>query len=152
MTCKAESATLSSCTMMSMPSDAPQAVRELVEGYVSKVERLVTNALDARRLASAGAAAGSFLGGHDGGRGPRPGDVGSTAKLAEILWQSLTEVRRLSSRREGLHSYLRCICICGCRGAAPGILVFFCAPSRRLTGFLKGYLHGNGRCAKAPCK
>ncbi|CAK0784167.1 hypothetical protein CVIRNUC_007370 [Coccomyxa viridis] len=69
----------------------PEAVRELVEGYVSKMERLVTNALDARRLASAGAAAGSFLGGRDGGRGPGPNEIGSTAKLAEILWQSLTE-------------------------------------------------------------
>ena len=67
-----------------------------MEGYVSKMERLVTNALDARRLASAGAAAGSFLGGRDGGRGPGPGEVGSAAKLAEILWQSLTEVRHLA--------------------------------------------------------
>ena len=67
-----------------------------MEGYVSKMERLVTNALDARRLASAGAAAGGFLGSREGGRGPGPGDVSSTVKLAEILWQSLTEVRRLA--------------------------------------------------------
>ena len=99
---------MSTCTMMSMPSDAPQAVRELVEGYVSKMERLVTNALDARRLASAGAAAGSFLGGRDGGRGPGPGEVGSAAKLAEILWQSLTEVRYLGNTAKRLQCCLHC--------------------------------------------
>ena len=72
---------------------AVQAVRELVEGYVSKMEKLVSNALDARRLTSAGAAAGGFLSARDGGHGPGPGNVGSTAKLAELLWQNLTEVR-----------------------------------------------------------
>ncbi len=69
-----------------------QAVKELVEGYVSKMDKLVTNALDARRLTSAGASAGGFLGARDGGHGPGPGSVGSTAKLAELLWQNLTEV------------------------------------------------------------
>ena len=75
---------------------AEQAVKELVEGYVSKMDKLVSNALDARRLTSAGAAAGGFLGVRDGGHGPGPGYVGSTAKLAEILWQSLTEVCKTS--------------------------------------------------------
>lgn len=73
-----------------------QAVRELVDGYVSRVDKLMSNALDARRLTSAGAAAGSFLGARDGGHGPGPGNVGTTAKLAEILWQNLTEVIGLS--------------------------------------------------------
>ena len=71
---------------------AEQAVGELVDGYVSKMDKLVTNAVDARRLTSAGAAAGGFLGARDGGHGPSPGNVGSTAKLAELLWQNLTEV------------------------------------------------------------
>lgn len=65
---------------------------DLVEGYVSKMDKLVTNAVDARRLTSAGAAAGGFLGPRDGGHGPSPGNLGSTAKLAELLWQNLTEV------------------------------------------------------------
>ena len=69
-----------------------QAVKELVEGYVSKMDKVVTNALDARRLTSAGAAAGGFLGARDGGHGPGPGNVGSIGKLAELLWQNLTEV------------------------------------------------------------
>ena len=62
---------------------------------MSKVDKLMSNALDARRLTSAGAAAGSFLGARDGGHGPGPGNVGTTAKLAEILWQNLTEVTGL---------------------------------------------------------
>lgn len=68
-----------------------QAVKELVEGYVAKMDKLISNALDARRLTSAGAAAGGFLGAREGGHGLGPGNVGSTAKLAELLWQNLTE-------------------------------------------------------------
>ena len=63
---------------------------------MSRVDKLTSNALDARRLTSASAAAGSFLGARDGGHGPGPGNVGTTAKLAEILWQNLTEVTGLS--------------------------------------------------------
>ena len=63
---------------------------------MSRVDKLTSNALDARRLTSAGAAAGSFLGARDGGHGPGPGNVGTTAKLAEILWQNLAEVTGLS--------------------------------------------------------
>lgn len=69
-----------------------QAVTDLVESYVSQVERLISSALDARRLTSAGAAAGGFLGGSGGRGSPAPGVAGSTAKLADILWQNLTKV------------------------------------------------------------
>lgn len=80
-----------------------QAVKELVEGYVSKMDKLVSNALDARRLTSAGAAAGGFLGVREGSHGPGPGNVGSTVKLAEILWQSLTEVCKTSMPSPNLY-------------------------------------------------
>lgn len=69
-----------------------QAVTELVESYVSQVERLLSSALDARRLTSAGAAAGGFLGGAGGRGSPAPGTAGSTAKLADILWRNLSKV------------------------------------------------------------
>ncbi|EIE21637.1 hypothetical protein COCSUDRAFT_30131 [Coccomyxa subellipsoidea C-169] len=72
-------------------NELPKAVTDLVEGYVSQVERLLTNALDARRLTSAGAAAGGFLGGAGGRGSPAPGTAGSTAKLADILWQNLSK-------------------------------------------------------------
>ncbi|CAL8469379.1 g8920 [Coccomyxa elongata] len=72
-------------------NELPQAVTELVESSVSQVERQLTSALDARRLTSAGAAAGGFLGGPGGRGSPAPGTAGSTAKLAEILWQNLSK-------------------------------------------------------------
>ena len=134
---------------MSMPSAAPQAVRELVEGYVSKLERLVTNALDARRLASAGAAAGSFLGGRDGGRGPGPSEVGSTAKLAEILWQSLTEVRHAGNAAGSLQSCLHWTCVHGCRGASPNLSCSQCTLSRTSVGL---WTEGLGSHAHSPCE
>ncbi len=69
---------------------------ELVESYVSQVEVQLTSSLDARRLTSAGAAAGGFLGGSGGRGSPAPGTAGSTAKLADILWRNLSKVALLS--------------------------------------------------------
>lgn len=71
-----------------------QAVKEVVEGYVSQVDRLLSSALDARRLTSASTAAGGFLSGGPGmARGsPAPGAAASTAKLADMLWQNLGKV------------------------------------------------------------
>lgn len=63
---------------------------------MSQVERQLTSALDARRLTSAGAVAGGFLGGPGGRGSPAPGTAGSTAKLADILWQNLSKVLHLA--------------------------------------------------------
>jgi hypothetical protein len=70
-----------------------QAVKEVVEGYVSQVDRQLSSALDARRLTSASAATGGFLGGPASARSPAaPGTAGNTAKLADLLWQNLSKV------------------------------------------------------------
>ncbi len=79
---------------------------------MSQVERQLTSALDARRLTSAGAAAGGFLGGPGGHGSPAPGTAGSTAKLAEILWQNLSKV---------LHQALLGVCPCKRRYVLGGI-------------------------------